>query len=107
MESQIEQKVVSFFKEWGIYNNNLKNKTIINTIDQDFLDMEMVFELFFKEFNVSNSEMLNVNKYFYKISFFNKLLMKLGFELKIKPKPSLTISHMAEVAKRKEWFDPK
>lgn len=106
MENQIEDKVISFFKDWKIYNEKMKNKTIINTTYQDFLDLEMIFELFFKEFNIANSEDFNVDKYFYKISFFNLTLMKFGIKIKVDQKPILTIEHMIKVVQQQKWFDP-
>lgn len=103
----IQEKVILFFNEWGIYHNKLKNKTIINDINQDYMDLEWLFESFFKEFNIKNSHTFDVSKYFYKISFFNKVLIELGFKVYVQSKPPIIIEHMIEVAKRKEWFDPE
>jgi len=36
----IQEKTVLFFDKWGIYSDKLKNKTIINTVNEDFLDLE-------------------------------------------------------------------
>lgn len=102
----IQEKVVLFFNKWGIYDKQ-KNKTIINNINEDFMDLEWLFESFFKDFDIKNSYDFDVSKYFYQIPIFNKVLMKLGFKFKIEPKPPITIDHMIEVAKRKKWFDPK
>ncbi len=96
-----------FFKKWGVYNGELKNKTIINDINEDFMDLEWLFESFFKEFDIENSHDFDVYKYFYQISFLKKILIEFGFKIKIENKPSITIHHMIEVAKRKEWFDPE
>lgn len=107
IKMDIQEKTILFFKKWGIYDNKLKNETIINTSNQDFFDMEMIIESFFKECNISNNNGFNVTKYLYRIPFLNNLLIKLGFKIKIESKPPITISHMIEVAKRKEWFDPE
>lgn len=96
-----------FFKKCGVYNSELRNKTIINDINEDFMDLEWLFESFFKEFDIENSYDFDVYKYFYQIPFLKKILIEFGFKIKIENKPSITIQHMIEVVERKKWFDPE
>jgi len=97
--------VISYFKKRGYYDNNLKSKTIINNNHEDFMDMEWIFESFFKDFNIKNSNEFDVDKYFYNNSLINKILTKVGVKNNNISKPPITIDHMIEVVKRKEWFD--
>ncbi|MDR6548697.1 hypothetical protein J2810_004787 [Chryseobacterium rhizosphaerae] len=99
--------VTEYFKIRGYYNDNEKLETIINNNQEDILDMEWLFESFFKDFNIKNSHDFDVYKYFYDTSLRDKILIKLGINKNINLKTSITISHMIEVAKRKEWFDPQ
>ena len=61
-----------FFKKCGIYNDRLKNKTIINDVNEDFMDLESLFEYFFKEFNIKNSMLLMLLDIFIKYPFLIK-----------------------------------
>ncbi|WP_172284397.1 DUF1493 family protein [Chryseobacterium sp. LAM-KRS1] len=99
--------VVDYFKKRGYYNEELKYKTIINDKNEDFMDMECLFESFFKDFNIKNSNEFNVNKYFYNNFLIEKFLIKIGIKTNTISKPSITIAHMIEVAKRQKWFDPE
>ncbi|CAH0262674.1 hypothetical protein SRABI04_03530 [Chryseobacterium sp. Bi04] len=103
----VQEKTIMFFKKCGVYDDKLKNKTIINDVNEDFMDLESLFESFFKEFDIENSYAFDVTRYFHQIPFFNKILIAFGFKIKAENKPSITISHMIKVAKRKEWFDPE
>lgn len=103
----IHEKTIMFLKKYGFYDEELEEKTIINDVNEDFIDLECLFESFFKDFDIENSYDFDVYKYFYQIPFFNKILIKFGFKIKIEPKPPITVSHMIEVAKRKKWFDPE
>lgn len=72
------------------------------------LDAENLMEDFFKEFEV-NYEGFVVDKYFNYPDYSWKELVffKPFFKKKLFPeREELLISHMIEVAKRKEWFDP-
>lgn len=70
----------------------------------------MIFEEFINEFKINSGYMnFAIDKYFYNISFFDALffnLLKTHIIKKYKEKPPITLKHMIEVAKRREWFDP-
>lgn len=103
----ITNTVLEYFKIRGYYNDDKKLETIINNRQEDILDMEWLFESFFKEFNIKNNYDFDVSKYLYDISLRDKILIKLGVNKNVILKTPITICHMVEVAKRKEWFDPE
>ncbi|MCQ9639356.1 hypothetical protein MP478_08110 [Chryseobacterium sp. WG14] len=78
----IQEKTIMFFKKCGVYDDKLKNKTIINDVNEDFMDLESLFESFFKDFDIENSCDFDVYKYFHKVSFFSKILIAFGFKIK-------------------------
>lgn len=108
----VESRVVDFFNEWLISDEPNSLNRVINTINLDREDAIMIFEEFINEFDIEESSCLSVDldKYFYKLTFLDALFI--GFfqkkiEKKYVKKTPITINHMIEVAKLKEWFDPK
>ncbi|MCL1655939.1 DUF1493 family protein [Elizabethkingia miricola] len=99
---EIESRVLNFFK-----------KNISKKVDKDYIinnpnylgdEANILLEDFIKEFNIS-SGYLEVDKYFNKLPNFWEIIT---FSRDKKQKyPIIKISHMIEVAKRKEWFDPE
>ena len=107
----LEISVVDFFNKWIFREEQNSLDTVINTINLDREDAVMIFEEFLNEFDIeSGSSSFDIDKYFYKLSFLDSLLIFI-FPKKIQKKYSkknpITIKHMIEVAKRKEWFDPE
>jgi len=108
MNSDIEKRVLQFFQ------NNLHKKvnidTVINRIFSWEDDVYDEFVLFFEKFEI-NPKDFNILKYFYpnpESIFIFKLWYGLIIgKFKSKNLPPLTVAHMIEVAKRKEWFDPE
>jgi hypothetical protein len=106
----MEKEVIDFFKLYGIYDEDKKIETIINTINLSYTDSIDIFEEFLKYFKIEMGyETFDIDKYFYKISFFDSLRLVLNINIQhmYQPKPPITLAHMIEVAKRKEWFDPE
>ena len=103
----IEDKVLFFFKK--NISKKVQKGYIIN--NHEYLDDEAFFLMndFFKEFDI-NSGYLDIEKYFNPTPsplgcLFSWLLLS---PPKYKQKhPVIKVSHMIEVAKRKEWFDPE
>lgn len=97
----IENDVLIFFKK------SLSNKLTISSNLTDFCKNEDdAFYLFLEFFEVFKIEKgyLDVDKYFYsRSSFWDMITFK---KVKQDEKTKITIGHMIEVAKRKEWFDP-
>ena len=107
---KIEELVTEFFISHGIYDEEQTTNTIINTIDLDYLDGIDIFEEFLKKFNIEKGyESFDINYFFYKLNFPDsfKSMLNIPIKKKYKTPPSITIAHMIEVAKRKEWFDPE
>lgn len=106
----IEGRVVDFFNRWIFRDKQNSLDKVINTINLDREDAVMIFEEFLNEFDIeSGYYSFDIDKYFYKLTFLDSLLIKF-FSKRIKEKYGkknpITISHMIEVAKRREWFDP-
>lgn len=103
----IEERVMSFFKK--NISKNIKEDYVIN--HPDFLGDEATFLLkdFYKEFGI-NKGYLDVDRYFNPVPFPFKFLINLltfNFPKEKQKIPIITVKHMIEVAKRKEWFDPE
>lgn len=109
MES-LQNKVINFFRKWISKDEPYLLDTVLNTIDLDREDAIMMFEEFLNEFGIdSGYSTFEIDKYFYKLNFWDALLINVftkRIKTKYPSKPPITISHMIEVAKRKEWFDP-
>lgn len=106
----IDDLVIDFFKSYGIYSNKDGVRSVINDITIDHNDLIDIFEEFLKKFDIKKGyKEFKIEKFFYKVSFFNKIRLSIFPKLKnkYKKKPPITITHMIEVAKRKEWFDPQ
>lgn len=109
------ERVISFFKK-NLSLKQMNENIIINTADFTSEDALFILEDFMKEFSV-NKGYLDIDKYFqptypYGIGVYALIKVFLSiFGLVKKPiieaKPPITISHMIEVAKRKEWFEPE
>lgn len=99
--STIENDVLIFFKK------SVSNKLALSSNLTDFCKYEddafYLFLEFFEVFKIEKGN-LDVDKYFYpKATFWDIIRFK---KVKQDEKPKITIGHMIEVAKRKEWFDP-
>lgn len=73
------------------------------------IDAEVLMENFFKKFEV-NCNGFVIDEYFYYPEYSWKELFFFKFLFKKKQYPvlkDLPISHLIEVVKRKEWFEPK
>lgn len=103
----INENVLSFFR--NKISKEIDENYIIN--NPNYLGDEATFLLedFFKKFDIQ-SGYLEVDKYF------NPLPSPMGclwswitftFPKNKQKYPVITISHMIEVAKRKEWFEPE
>lgn len=106
MES-IEERVMIFFRK--NISKNIKEDYIIN--HPNFLGDEATFLLvdFYKEFGI-NKGYLEVDKYFNPVPFPFEFLIDLltfNFSKEKQKHPIITVKHMIEVAKRKEWFEPE
>ncbi|NCO64451.1 MAG: hypothetical protein COW66_14120 [Flavobacteriaceae bacterium CG18_big_fil_WC_8_21_14_2_50_34_36] len=101
----IESNVIAFFNQWLPKEMGNNVNTVINTINLDREDAIMIFEEFINEFDIlSGYSSFDIDKYFYpQKSFWNIIMYK---KVKKEEKPKITIAHMIEVAKKKEWFDP-
>lgn len=106
----LESRVVDFFNRWVFKDEEKSLDTVINTINLDREDAVMIFEEFLNEFEIeSGYSSFDIDKYFYKLTFLDTLLINIfskRIEKKYSKKKPITINHMIEVAKRKEWFDP-
>lgn len=99
--STIENDVLIFFKK------SVSNKLTLSSNLTDFCKYEddafYLFLEFFEVFKIEKGN-LDLDKYFYsKSSFWDIIKLK---KVKQDEKPKITIEHMIEVAKRKEWFNP-
>ncbi len=105
----LENEILAFFKkEIGIKNIDLKSNIGSEKIGLFDLDAEHVMHEFFKKYNIDYSGFVS-EKYFQypNYSWKSLFIIRLFFEQEKYPsKPPITIGHMIEVAKRKEWFDP-
>lgn len=105
----IETRVLVFFEKWHL-SSKKGFDTVINSVFLSQDDAIMIFEDFLMEFKIElGYTSFDVDKYFYKISILDTILyyfLKKNFEKKYKKKPPITIRHMIEVAKKREWFDP-
>ncbi|WP_161568413.1 DUF1493 family protein [Flavobacterium cupreum] len=106
---QLETEIANFFKSTtGLRDIDLNT----NIGDEKYkifdLDAENLMETFFKKYNIDYSNFI-VSKYFIypNYSWRSLVFIRLFFDKVEYPlKPALTIKHLIEVAKRKEWFDP-
>jgi len=106
----ISKEVIIFFKK-NLMLKQIDKNTIINTENFTSEDAFFILEDFIKKFDI-NKGFLDIDSYFQPTyingSLWKAFLHNIGF---IKPEykklPPITISHMIEVAKRKEWFDPE
>ncbi|CAA7386970.1 DUF1493 family protein [Chryseobacterium fistulae] len=104
----VEEKVLQFFKK-HVYKN-IDINTVINYVFPTEDDIYNELVLFFEEYNIDPKD-FNILKYFHPDPE-SMPLLKYYYGLikgrfKAKNLPPLTIRHMIEVAKRKEWFDPE
>jgi hypothetical protein len=106
-KNKLEDQVVLFFiKE--LNDKKINKETILN--NYWFFIEDSIFNLddFFYHFNV-NCTTFNIEKYFHPFPdlnwkyFLDRIRLK---KMHYPEKPKITIGHMIEVAKRKEWFDP-
>lgn len=98
----LERKVVDFFSKYDI---PIKDENAI--INPDFIlsdDANIIMESFIKEFDIEKGY-LEIDKFFEPLPNINFNLFKK--KRKKLNRPLITIAHMIEVAKRKEWFDPE
>lgn len=104
-----EEDVILFFKQHGAYSDRDGIHTVLNTTDRDYLDLIEMFEEFFTIFNlIKNPEDFDVDKYFYEHTFTDFIKWIFCIKNKNLPVyPPITIAHMIEVVKRKEWFEPE
>ncbi len=99
----IETEVLLFFKK--ALNKKIQTSSYLNDYCKNEDDAFYLIYEFFDKFNIEKGN-LNLDKYFnYKRTLYDKLFFK-NVSNKITNKPKITISHMIEVAKRKEWFEP-
>ena len=107
MES-INHRVLKFFQDYFL-KKEISENFIINKPDYLADEAFFLMEEFFKQFKIEKGY-LDIDKYFNPLP---KLTLKHLWNLftfnlpKNKQKPLITIAHMIEVAKRKEWFDPQ
>ena len=109
-ELNINQKVIFFFKN-KLSFKKIDENTIINTVDFTSEDALFILEDFMKTFEIKRG-FLDVDLYFQPTyidgSLWKTFLSNIGFiKVDYKILPPITISHMIEVAKRKEWFEPE
>jgi hypothetical protein len=103
----IEYRVIKYFSKFGI--KSMDKNSIINP--DNFLsdDANLMMKGFIDEFQI-NQGYLQIDRYFNPLPalclkyFWNLITFNVP---KLQPKPPVTIAHMIEVAKRKEWFDPE
>lgn len=107
--NRTERDVILFFVNNGLYSNEIEGDTIINKKGYDYWDMVELLEEFFTHFDIKNPEEFNVKKYLYRFNFCS--FMRKVFFIERDKKENfiipITVSHMIEVAKRKEWFEPE
>lgn len=107
----LEERVMNFFRIHDGLHIKVKDKnSIINPPNLFNDDAEIVLEEFFREFEIKGDEYLDLDKYFYNfldyfLSYWRNLLSLK--RKKREAKTPITIAHMIEVAKRKEWFEPE
>lgn len=109
--NNLDKEVMDFFKiNDGLHIKVKDEKSIINPQKLLNDEAEIILELFFDKFNVKGIENLYIDKYFYNLTDFGLKYWLSLLKLKkyvLPPKPHITIAHMIEVAKRKEWFEPE
>ncbi|MFV5686549.1 DUF1493 family protein [Flavobacterium sp. GB2R13] len=104
---ELEKKVIDFFNK----NNIVKNNKIDSSINKpNYFADEAFFlmEEFFVKFNIDKGY-IDIDKFFNPLPTlsFKHFLNLFGLKkMEYPEKPKITIGHMIEVAKRKEWFDP-
>ena len=107
--TQLEIEIVNFFKSFtGLSNIDLDTNIGSEKHKIFDLDAENLMETFFKKYHINYSNFI-VSKYFIypDYSWKSLVFIRLFFDKVQYPlKPALTIKHLIEVAKRKEWFDP-
>ncbi|CAA7386971.1 DUF1493 family protein [Chryseobacterium fistulae] len=98
----IRDEVLLFFRK--NISKNVDENYIINNPNYLGDETNLLLEDFIKKFDIQ-SGYLEVDKYFNKLPSFWEIIT---FSRDKKQKyPIITVSHMIEVAKRKEWFDPE
>lgn len=107
--TKLEIEIVNFFKSsTGLKNIDI-NTNIGNKKYKIFdLDAENLMESFFEKYSVNYSNFI-VSKYFIypDYSWRSLIFIRLFFDQVEYPlKPALTIKHLIEVVKKKEWFEP-
>lgn len=103
----IDKSVLSFFRKK--ISKKIDESYIINNPDYLADEATILFEDFFVKFDIKQG-CLEIDNYFNPLpSPFGCLLSWITFSFpKRKQKhPIITVSHMIEVAKRKEWFNPE
>jgi len=106
---EFEKEIIDFFKSFtGLKNIDLDTNLGSERYKIFDLDAESLMETFFDKYNIDYSTFI-VSKYFIypNYSWKNLFFIQLFFDKEeYSSKPELTIKHLIEVAKRKEWFDP-
>jgi hypothetical protein len=103
----INENVLSFFRKK--ISKKVKESYIINSPNFLADEATILFEDFFVKFDIKQGY-LEIDNYFNPLpSPLGCLLSWLTFSFPKRNQkyPIITVSHMIEVAKRKEWFDPK
>lgn len=102
----IETNVLEFFKKHLKNIEFYDSDTIINFPDLLVDDAEIILEEFMKKFNIKESH-IDLDKYFNPLKNpLIRLFDLLKSNKRIQKKPIIRISHLIEVAKNKEWFEP-
>ena len=100
---KIKYNVIFFFKK--ALNKKIDENSFINDFCKDEDDAFYLFLEFFEKFEIKTGN-FNLDKYFNSNNTFWDIIFKKNkTEYKIKPK--IPISHLIEVAIKKEWFDVK
>lgn|GEM_PF-1139360 len=103
----LEQEVIDFFRKHNIIRNN-EMDSIINKPDYFADEAFFLMERFFQKFDIHKGY-IDIDKFFNPLPALNlsHFLNVFGIKKSKYPEKSkITIGHMLEVAKRKEWFDP-
>ncbi|AZB18816.1 DUF1493 family protein [Chryseobacterium indologenes] len=102
MMKDLEKKIIDFFSKYDI-----PIKDVNAIINPDFIlsdDANIIMGRFIKEFNIEKGY-LEIDKFFEPLSSISfNLFKKKGKKVN---RPLITVAHMIEVARRKEWFDPE
>lgn len=103
----IDENVLSFFTKK--ISKKINESYVINNPNYLADEATILLEDFFKKFDIQ-SGYLEVDKYFNPLPSPMGCLwswMTFNFPKNEQKYPIITVRHMIEVAKRKEWFDPE